>query len=105
MYVWSEWVVMHTISIADDLVGNFMRSLESSLYWKNFDCFRPRAFSLKGDVLVIAAPRVVASYNLKTRMLDEICSLPSWDCNRKSYHLDGNWIFPFSPCMLILPCQ
>ncbi|XP_047966962.1 uncharacterized protein LOC125211277 isoform X2 [Salvia hispanica] len=50
-------------------------------------------------------PGVVASYNLKTKILDLLCGLPKWNCNRKSYHLDGNWLFPFSPCLLILPCQ
>ncbi|XP_047972867.1 uncharacterized protein LOC125215486 [Salvia hispanica] len=113
MYVWmlryngrdSKWVLMHTISIADDLVENTIRGLRRTLYWKNFDCFRPRTFYPKDNVLVIAAPTVVASYNLKTKFLDQLCSLTKWHCDRKSYHLDGNWIFPFSPCLLILPCQ
>ncbi|XP_047972864.1 uncharacterized protein LOC125215484 [Salvia hispanica] len=113
MYVWmlryngrdSEWVLMHTISIAVDLVDSPLCRLKRVLYWKNFDCFRPRAFNPKDNVLIIAAPTVVASYNLKTKFLDHLCSLPMLNCNRKSYHLDGNWIFPFSPCLLILPCQ
>ncbi|XP_047972866.1 uncharacterized protein LOC125215485 [Salvia hispanica] len=113
MYVWalrykggdSEWVLMHTISIADDLVDSPTRRLRRILYMKIFDCFRPRAFYPKDDVLVIAAPTLVASYNLKTKLLDQLYSLPKLNCNRKSLHFDGNWIFPFSPCLLILPCQ
>ncbi|CAI9111796.1 OLC1v1012115C1 [Oldenlandia corymbosa var. corymbosa] len=111
MFVWmlvskgknSEWVLIHTISIADDLVLTLLPGPNRVKYWKKFDCFRPRAFLPKDDAMVIAAPELIISYHLKTKLVNELWLPPNpWHCNRKTLQLDGNWIFPFSPCLLLL---
>ncbi|CAI9111798.1 OLC1v1012117C1 [Oldenlandia corymbosa var. corymbosa] len=98
----SEWALIHTISIADDLVSSFRR-LKQLTHWKKFDCFRPRAFLPKDDAMIIAAPGLVIAYYLKTKVVHELWFPPTpWNCNRKTLQLNGNWIFPFSPCLLLL---
>ncbi|CAI9112952.1 OLC1v1013466C1 [Oldenlandia corymbosa var. corymbosa] len=96
----SEWILIHTISIADDLVNGF-GSFERAKHWKKFDCFRPRAFFSNDDAIVVAAPKLLITYYIKIKMIDE-CHVPGlYRCNRDALHLDGHCILPFSPCLLL----
>ncbi|KAL6565253.1 hypothetical protein OROGR_002204 [Orobanche gracilis] len=95
----SEWVLKHSIRIDHDIVptGLFVRMMNRC---KELGSFRPRAFHPNDDVIIMACPRVLVFYHLKTKYV-ELGHFP-FRYRRKTILMDQNWIFPYAQSLVSL---
>ncbi|KAL6510631.1 hypothetical protein OROHE_021248 [Orobanche hederae] len=95
----SGWVLKHSIRIDRDIVptGLIVRMVNRC---KKLGSFRPRAFHPNDDVIIMACPRVLVFYHLKTKYV-ELGHFP-FRHRRKTILMDQNWIFPYARSLVSL---
>ncbi|KAL6519888.1 hypothetical protein OROMI_032782 [Orobanche minor] len=86
------WVLKHNIRTDCDVVPP--RNVEMVNHYKKLDIFRPRAFHPNDDEIILACPRVLVSYHLKTKYAER--SYFPCKHRRETVVLYHNWILPYS---------
>ncbi|KAL6509855.1 hypothetical protein OROGR_022343 [Orobanche gracilis] len=102
----SKWVLMHNISIRED-IGRGTMFLRKANHYKKFDCFRPRVFCPNDDdgmiiIFVLGDSHSYFPYNVKTKLtsfhaVQSPQRSPPWN----KIKVTGNWFFPLSRCPLL----
>ncbi|KAL6577500.1 hypothetical protein OROMI_009828 [Orobanche minor] len=101
----SNWVLMHKISIRED-IGRAAMYPEKMEHEKKLDCFRPRVFYPSdgdGMILVVVLPTSYYTYNVKTKETSlQYVRNPRRTRPWNDMKVAGNWFFPITPCPLLL---